>query len=301
MSYLAKLRKIRPLLEGIRVVHINDDLSFMIGGECFSGSMKGISAYGSLLFLFEDLDKQGRLEGLKEKTLIDASSGNFGRAIAAFGEYLNIKVEVVVSTKATGVTRRMIEVHDAKLTIGGDTTKECYETVKELVSSNPEKYVLVGQLDNLGNRQGHYEITAPDIFSAMPDAENIFMAMGSGGGINGVAKFVKDSNIEANIFASIAAEGSKIVGTFSNGIDYETPFVKEVRKNKWLSEEIEVTLEEAIVGMIELRKKFGLFLGLSSGGVYQAYKKKKASGSLIGKTLVASWDNGEKWVEKLPV
>jgi cysteine synthase len=300
MNYLETLKRLHPLMGNARIVKINDELYFMIGGECFSGSMKGISAYGSLLKTFEDLNNKDEVTSIGNKTLIDASSGNFGRALAAIGEYLDIKTEVVVSTKATEVTRKMIEIHGATLTIGGDTTKECYDTVKKLVNSHPKKYILVGQLDNPGNPQGHYEITAPNIYSSIPNISNIYMAMGSGGGINGVARYIHDNDIDTKLFATIATPGDKIVGTFSNNVDYETPFIKEVRQNQWLTNEIEVNLQEAIDGMIELRKKYGLFLGLSSGGVYQAYKKNKALGTAPGTTLITSWDNGEKWVEKLP-
>ena len=103
----------------------------------------------------------------------------------------------------------------------------------------------------------------------------------------------------ARVFVTIAKPDNKIVGTFSNGIDYETPFIKEVRQNGWVAGELPVSVDDAIVGMTTLRKHFGLLCGLSAGGVYSAYRKRLESGESTGHVLLLAWDSHDRWVEKL--
>ncbi|MCA9397352.1 PLP-dependent lyase/thiolase [Candidatus Nomurabacteria bacterium] len=293
-NLLKKLQRLQPLLTA-RVVQLETDLFVMLGAECFSGSLKGLSAYSSLQHTLQELGEQN----FKGKTLLDASSGNFARALSHLGEYLNLDCEVVVSTKATQATLDLIKAHGAKVTIGGDTTLECYEKAKMLAKQQPEKYILTAQLDNWGNPQGHYDFTAPQIFKEVPDVQEIYMAMGSGGGVSGVTRYCAEHVPGTKVFVTIAKPGNKIVGTFSDDLDYETPFIHEARVSGWIAGELPLTTEDAKKGMIEMRKKYGLLTGFSAGGVYTAFKRRKEAGETNGPAIILAWDGHDRWIEKL--
>lgn len=294
MNLQERLKLLEPQLQ-TRVIPIEHNLSIMLGYECFSGSLKGLSAYGAVR---QKLQHHGA-ENLANKTLIDASSGNFARALALIAEYLNCSCEVIISTKATQATFDLIKVHGANVTIGGDTTLDCYKEAMRIASENPNQYILIGQLDNWGNPQGHYEFTGPRILEKVPDISEIYMAMGSGGGVNGVARYISEHLPSTKIFVTIAEPGNKIVGTFSHGIDYETPFIKEIKEKRLIAGEVPISLDDALDGMVALRKEFGLLVGLSAGGVYSAYQRRKGAGLTQGKAMILAWDGHDRWIEKI--
>lgn len=290
MDYLTKLAELETQLTATTVtVPGNSNLLALLGWHCFSGSMKGISAFGSV----RELVTKGA--DLRGKTLIDASSGNFARGLAAIAEYLGVKCEVIVSTKATEDTLSLIRVHGAKVTVGGDTTRECYQTAQDKVMAAPDRYILTGQLDNPGNSWAHKTFTAPLI---PDDVDEVYLAMGSGGGMHGICSKLINRTNPPRVYVTIATHGEKIVGTFSNELDYETPFIKEARSKQWIEEELSVSSAEARNGMVELRKN-GLMAGFSSGGVYYAYQKRLNSGKSKGRAMILCWDGGDRWINKL--
>lgn len=294
MSMLSRLEKLKPQLLG-KIIEVEPDLYVMLGGECFSASMKGVSAFGSLKHVIE---KHGE-DYLKGKTLIDASSGNFARALAHLAEYLGLQCEVVVSTKATQATIDLIKTHGAKVTVGGDTTLECYRKAQQLTEAAPDKYVLTGQLENWGSPYGHYEITGPQIIETLPDVSEVYLAMGTGGGTHGVAKYLHEHAPHIDVYVTVVHPGNRIVGTFSREADFETPFIKEVRAKNWLTGELPITEQDAKDGMVAMRKEHGPLVGISAGGVYTAYTQRKAEGKTKGTALILAWDGHDRWLEKL--
>lgn len=293
LGFREKLEQLKPQLYG-RIVKLDDDLSIMLGGECFSGSMKGVGAWGLLMNI---LNLKGE-DYFRGKTLIDASSGNLAVALSHLGKYLNLSCRVIVSTKATKANRDLIAIHGSEISVGGDTTLECYLKAKEIESSEPDKYILTSQLENWGSPYGHYLITGPQILQEVPDVSEVYLAMGTGGGTNGVSKYLHEMAPHIDVFVTVVEPGNRLVGTFSAEADFETPFIKEVRRKQWLTEELPITYDAAIRNTLAIQRDYGPLVGISAGGVYAAYKKRRLAGKTKGHAIILAWDGFRPWLDK---
>lgn len=236
----------------------------------------------------------------REKTILDASSGNMACALAFYGHVLGYKVKVICNTKLTEDKKRFIEYFNAELEVFGDITIEGNRKCKEIASTEDgqEKYCFLDQLHNPDNPKASYETLGPEIFEAMPDVQAVVGSMGSGGSMNGVSKFFRKQNPTVKIFTSQAASGTKIPGTgaFVDG-DYKTPFISELIIDKLYHDSFSINLKEAKKRTTELSSQ-GIFAGFQAGGVLeaaiQAIKKHDITGNVVAIIGDSGWKNLDK-------
>ncbi len=299
-ALLKKLDQIKGLIRP-RVAQIGDNLYILTGGDCPSSSLKMVAAYGCLRKVIEentDLD-------WSRMTLLDASSGNFALALAYLCRWLGLKCEVIVNSRVPIQTQNLLRVFGAKLTIGGDTTKDCYATAVKLQKERPDLYTLTNQLESWANPHAHTAITAPTIVRAVPNLKTIVLTGGSFGTACGIAMYLQEIGSTASMIVVRASPGSSIVGTASltEGRDYVTPFMQYVGDlSSTLAKTVAVTEEEAKTGMAQLFNSTGIFGGFSTGAVYAGYRKHQmfAMDTTEGNVCLVSADNGDKWWEKFP-
>jgi cysteine synthase len=221
-------------------------------------------------------------------------------ALAYFGAILGYPVIVVCSSKLTADKAQFIRYYGAKLVVAGDFTIEgnshCIETI---VPEAPEKYVFLDQLRNWDNPRAHYETTGPEILRDFPDVQAIVGSLGSGGTMNGVARYIKEHRPTTRIVAVEAAVGTKIPGTgaFSDG-DFVTPFIEQLWNGGLVDSRRHVNLRDAENRTRELAAQ-GFFCGIQTGGVVHAAVRESIDNDFSGDVLVISGDAGWKNMDKL--
>ena len=234
------------------------------------------------------------------KTILDASSGSFACSIAFFGKINNYPVTVVTGNKMTNDKVAFIEYFGAERISHGSFTIEgnryCSET---LFARDPEKYCFLDQLHNWKNPEIHYKTTGPEILSDIPDISAVAFSLGSGGTLNGVSNYIKEKRPDIKIIATTSASGTKIPGTgaFVDG-DYVTPFIAESKKNNHFDYTAVVSQEQAVKRVKELRK-YGFYVGIQTGAVYQGMIDGIRELNIQGKVLIISGDAGWKNMDKL--
>lgn len=259
--------------------------------------LEGMNPGGSIkdriaLKMLEEAEKIGELT--KEKTIIEATSGNTGIALAMIGAIKGYKVEIVMSEAVSIERRKMIKAFGAKITLTDPKkgTDGAIMKVRELITSNPKKYYHTDQFSNEHNKLAHYETTAKEIWRQTEgDIDYFVAAIGTSGTLMGVGSYLKKKNPNIKVVSAEPAKGHYIQGLKN----MEEAIVPAIYNCGALDEVIMIETEEAFAMSRRIVKEEGIFVGMSSGAAMLAAAKiadKIKSGNIV--TIFP--DRGEKYL-----
>lgn len=264
-------------------------------GQNPGGSIKDRIA----LKMLEEAEKAGKLK--KDKTIIEATSGNTGIALAMIGAVKGYAVEIVMSDAVSVERRKMIAAFGAKITLtdGKMGTDGAIKKTRELVAKFPEKYYYPDQFSNNNNILAHYETTAVEIWEQMKGQIDYFVAaIGTSGTLMGVGKFLKQMNPAIKIVSAEPVKGHYIQGLKN----MEEAIVPAIYDRDHLDDIVMVETEDAYNLARQAAKNEGIFCGMSSGAAIYASleiaKKisRSASGGKSGNIVTIFPDRGEKYL-----
>jgi cysteine synthase B len=244
------------------------------------------------LKMIKEAEKSGKLT--KQKTIIEATSGNTGIAITMIAAVKGYDVEIVMSEAVSVERRKMIAAFGAKITLtdGKLGTDGAIKKTRELVKKFPKKYYCPDQFSNNNNILAHYETTAAEIWEQMDGKIDYFVAaIGTSGTLMGVSKYLKQKNPAIKI---VSAEPTK--GHYIQGLkNMKEAIVPAIYDREHLDDIIMVNTEAAYELARQLARSEGIFCGMSSGAAMYAsleIAKKENSGNII--TIFP--DRGEKYL-----
>ncbi|MCW0188587.1 cysteine synthase A [Campylobacter lari] len=225
-----------------------------------------------------EMIKQALNEGKinQETTIIEATSGNTGIALAMICASLKLKLIIAMPESMSIERRKMMSFFGVKLelTQASKGMQGALDRANELLSEIPNSF-MVSQFENINNKNAHRKNTALEILKALPDLDIFLAGFGTGGTISGVGEILKEHNPNIKIIAleptsspllsqNIAAS-HKIQGIGAN-------FIPKILNQKIIDEIVCVSNEDAINTALELGKN-GIMAGISSGAnVYMARK-----------------------------
>ncbi len=131
------------------------------------------------------------------KTILDATSGNTGIAYAMLGAALGYAVKLCLPASASEERRRILHAFGAELVLtpGDEGSDGAIRRVRELYSSDPDKYFYPDQYSNPANWQAHYRTTAEEIWAQTEGRVTHFVAgLGTSGTFIGTARRLKERN-----------------------------------------------------------------------------------------------------------
>jgi len=257
-------------------------------GQNPGGSIKDRIA----LKMIEQAEKKGELT--KNKTIIEATSGNTGIAIAMIAAVKDYKVEIVMSDAVSVERRKMIAAFGAKITLtdGKLGTDGAIKKTRELVAKFPEKYYCPDQFSNNDNVLAHYETTAAEIWKQMNGKIDYFVAsIGTSGTLMGVGRYLKKKNPRVKIVSAEPVKGHYIQGLKN----MEEAIIPVIYDRSKLDDIIIVETEAAFDMARQVVRSEGIFCGMSSGAAMFAsleIAKKIKSGNIV--TIFP--DRGEKYL-----
>ena len=261
--------------------------SFNIGG-----SIKDRVA----LHLIEFAEASGILT--KDKTIIEATSGNTGIAIAMIGAAKGYKVTIVMSESVSVERRKIISAYGADLilTPGSRGTSGAIEIKDRLVREDPDRYVPLDQFSNPANVLAHYRGTGREIIDQMNgEIDMVVLSVGTGGTSSGVSLRMKEFNPAIKVIGITPKLGVKIQG-IRNPKD---PNPSKLVRYEAMDELIEIdekTKHEAFETGRRAAREEGLLLGMSAA-VTLHIAMLKAIELGPGKNIVAILpDNGFKYL-----
>lgn len=230
-----------------------------------TGSLKDRTAFGILC----ELDRKGEL--VKTRRVLDASSGSFACALAYYARLFELETTVVVNSKISEDNLKFLDIMGAEVIRYGHVTGESRQRCLEMLEAEPTAYIFTDQLENGIAPDVHQRTTAPEIFlQGLPMVAAVVGSVGSGATMLGVGRYVRMQHPGTRVFASIATLGDdkKIAGTYLEGVDYESPFIKSLRDEDLL-EEIPILHEAAMRRVVETARQ-GILIGPQGGGVLEA-------------------------------
>lgn len=278
-----------PIIE-ITKLNPNPNVSIFVKveGRNPTGSIKDRIA----LKILEQAEASGRLT--KDKTIIEATSGNTGISLAMIGAIKGYKVEIVMSKAVSVERRKMIKAFGATvvLTDAQYGTDGAIRKVKEMVEKHPEKYFTTDQFSNKYNGVAHYKTTGEEIWKQVNGKVDYFVsAIGTSGTIMGVGKVLKEYNPNIKIVCAEPVQGHYIQG-LKNMQEAIIPAIYDSSK---IDEIIMVETEAAFAMTREIVKHEGIFCGMSSGAaLYAAIELAKRIET--GRIVTIFPDRGEKYL-----
>lgn len=173
------------------------------------GSVKDRTA----LSLIETAEAAGVLR--KGKTIIEATSGNTGIALAMLGAAKGYSVTIVMSEVASIERRKLISAYgaDLVLTPASKGTAGAIEHKERLIRENPGKFVSLDQFHDPANPYVHFNTTAREILRQMNwKIDAMVMTIGTGGTSTGIALRLREALPSVKIIGVTPKVGVRIDG-----------------------------------------------------------------------------------------
>ncbi len=224
-------------------------------------------------------------------TLIEATSGNTGIALAMVAAAKGYKLILTMPDTMSIERRAMLRAYGAELqlTPGKEGMKGALDLANELSSSIANSYQF-NQFENFANPDIHEKTTAQEIWAqSNHKLDGLVTGVGTGGTITGCARFLKKVNPSCKIYAvepkkSAVISGEKAGSHSIQGIG--AGFVPTVLNTKLIDEIIKIDDDEAFYYGRLLARLEGLLSGISSGAALAATIKIGERKELMNKRLI---------------
>ena len=222
-------------------------------------------------------------------TIIEATSGNTGIALAMVGAARGYKVILTMPDSMSKERRALLRAFGAELVLtpAAEGMRGAVAKAEELGAG--EGAVLVRQFENAANPEIHRKTTAQEIWNDTDGQVAALVAgIGTGGTITGVGQALKEKNPDIKIFAvepaaSPILNGGKPGGHPIQGIGPN--FVPNILDTKIYDEVLDASNEDALGYARRAAKEEGLLVGISSGaalwGASQIAKRPEFAGKII--------------------
>ncbi len=245
-----------PLVRLQRLLPANSTNTILLKleGNNPAGSVKDRPA----LAMIERAQERGEIK--PGDTLIEATSGNTGIALAMAAAIKGYKMVLLMPEKSTSERKWAMEAYGAKLIL--TETMESARDIAEEMGKRGEGVVL-NQFGNPDNVWAHYHSTGPEIWQQTQGTITHFVSsMGTTGTIMGTSAFLKEQNPSVQIIGLQPADGSSIPGIRR----WPKEYLPTIFDAKRVDQVLDVSQAESEHCMRELAKQEGIFCGVSSGG-----------------------------------
>ncbi len=214
-------------------------------------------------YMIDRAEQSGQLT--KDKTIIEATSGNTGIALAWLGRKKGYKVTIVMPENMSQERQQLIKLFRAELilTKGAYGVQGAIDTAFELAAQD-NKYFMPDQFSNPANPLAHYETTGVEIMDDFPydRIDFLIVGIGTGGTIMGVSKRLREKYPNLKVIGVEPPQGDII-----QGLRCLEDYIPPILDLSLVTERAAVTSHQAAETTRQLLDKEGIFAGLSSGAV----------------------------------
>jgi len=278
---LVELTKLGNGCPGVRILG-------KLEGNNPGGSVKDRPACG----MIQAAEQSGEL--VPGKTILEATSGNTGIALAMIGAAKGYRVKLCMPACVSVERQRVLEALGAEviLTPSNEGTDGAIRMARRLLESEPDRYYMPDQFGNPENVLSHYRTTGPEVFEQTGGQIDAFVAgMGTTGTLMGAGRFFKERKPSVAIVGVEPNVGHKIQG-LKNMVESIRPGIYD---EGVLDDKVYVEDDAAFDVTRRLAVLEGIFVGMSSGAAVAgavSYASRLRSGTIV----VILPDRGDRYL-----
>ncbi len=265
------------------------------GRNLILGKLEGNNPAGSVkdrpaLSMIQEAENRGDIR--PGDTLIEATSGNTGIALAMVAAIKGYKLKLIMPANMSEERRASMAAYGAELILV--SKEEGMEGARDLAQQMERdgQGRVLDQFANPDNWLAHYRGTGPEIWRDTQGAVTHFVsAMGTTGTIMGVSRYLKAQNTAVQIVGVQPADGSQIPGIRR----WPEAYLPRIFEPARVDMQIDVSQHEAEDMTRLLATREGIFCGISSGGAIAAALKldRELTGAVIVSIIC---DRGDRYV-----
>jgi cysteine synthase B len=276
-----------PLVRLQRLPVANDNtLLVKLEGDNPAGSVKDRPA----LSMISHAEARGEIQ--PGDTLIEATSGNTGIALAMAAAIRGYRMQLIMPDNLSLERRAVMRAFGAELILVSQ--QEGMEGARDLAESMERegRGRVLDQFANPDNPRAHYEGTGPEIWQATAGRVTHFVSsMGTTGTIMGVSRYLKEQDASVQVVGVQPTEGASIPGIRR----WPEAYLPKIFEPERVDRVIDVTQQEAEETTRALAAREGIFAGVSSGGAVAAARRlaEEVSEALI---VVIVCDRGDRYL-----
>ena len=200
-------------------------------------------------------------------TLIEATSGNTGIALAMAAAIKGYKMILIMPSHMSSERKLAMAAYGAKLI--EVSQEEGMEGARDMALAMQAKGegVVLDQFGNADNPEAHYRGTGPEIWQQSDQRITHFVSsMGTTGTIMGVSKYLKEQNSDIEIIGLQPEDCSSIPGIRR----WPQEYLPSIYDNSRVDRVMDINQRDAEQTMRRLAAEEGIFCGVSSGGAVAA-------------------------------
>jgi cystathionine beta-synthase len=271
------------------------------------GSMKDRIAVS----MIDEAERKGLLR--PGGTIVEATSGNTGMALAILAAVRGYKVVFTINDKQSREKIDQLKAFGAEVVVcptavEPEDSRSYYSVAKKLAREIPNAH-YANQYDNPANPEAHYHTTGPEIWKDTEEKITHFVCgLGTGGTASGAGRYLKEQNpnlkvIGVDPYGSLFYEYWK-TGSIGKARTYVVEGIGEdilpgAMDFSVLDDIVQVNDEECFLWARRLAKREGIFTGGSGGGCVSAALR-VAKDCKKGELVVALLpDAGTRYLSKL--
>ena len=255
-----------------------------------------------------DAEKSGKLK--PGMTLVEPTSGNTGIALAYVAAARGYDLTLTMPDTMSLERRKILKALGAKLVLtpGAKGMPGAIAKAEELVSENPEKFLMLQQFNNPANPAIHEKTTGPEIWEATGgDIDVLVSGVGTGGTITGVSRYIKNQKGKAITSIAVEPDSSTMITAALKG---EEPthgphkiqgigagFVPKNLDLSVVDRCEQVSNDDAMAWAHKLMQEEGILAGISCGAAMCVADRISQLPEFEGKTIVVVLpDSGERYL-----
>ena len=259
------------------------------------GKLEGNNPAGSVkdrpaMSMINEAESRGVIA--PDDTLIEATSGNTGIALAMAAAVKGYRLKLIMPSNQSEERKGAMRAYGAELIdVSPEQGMEGARDLALQMQARGEGLVL-NQFANPDNPGGHFATTGPEIWEQTGGSVTHFIAsMGTTGTIMGVSRFLKSQNPDIQIIGLQPTDGSQIPGIRR----WPPEYLPDIYQHERVDRVMDISQSESEQMMKRLAREEGIFAGVSSGGAIAAALK--LSSELHGATIVAIiCDRGDRYL-----
>ena len=196
-------------------------------------------------------------------TLLEATSGNTGIALAMVAATLGYKLKLLMPDNMTDERKSLMMAYGAELILVTEEQGMEYARDEAALMAARGEGLVLDQFANPDNWGAHYRTTGPELWEATKGRITHFVSsMGTTGTIMGVSRYLKEKNPDIRIIGVQPEDGSSIPGIRR----WPPAYLPKIYEPHRVDQIIDVSQSDAEDMARRLAKEEGILSGVSSGG-----------------------------------